>query len=741
MFDKKRNQRRSGRPSIDPLWTIDLEQAKDDTILEWAKDAYNDLLDWSEPRIREALQNLAIFKGFHVDSNSINARQSSLLRDSEGHYKETKFEKIVVNHLHDKVESMVARMATFRPSTAVLPTHSSEFKDKAKAKVVKAWLDSIFYERNVDDMRRKAQRHALIFGEAFLLTEWNPDIGDIHPDARKAAAMGKEITVETEDGEKVKIPANTRTGDIDWTFIMPMNVFPEPEIEYERVDWIITREWVNVNKLRRQYPDKQDEIMPGSDDVLRPEENVSGDDRSSNILVLTIWHRSTREMPEGRKIVLTNDLLLENIELPYDHGKLPIMHLKALDVPGELHGRSIFTNLKQLQAKMNNLYTSEIRNASLAAPKFIVPAGSLSEKSIKTNDATFIQYKGGVAPRWDVPQLSNQGNLLLIDKFERLFEKLGNESGTRRGDSLPNVEAFKAFAFFEEEAVKRDSSFIAAHRDFLQRFAVRLVELAGQFYTNEDGRTIKMIGRHNKFLLRYFDTEDLAEDYHINVQNFSALPESKSARISTVVELSRAFPGMFTDEQITDMLELSTPDKFFNLAAVAVNAAEAENEDMMSGTRIADPAVFEEILQHWEIHRKQLNDPLVKDSMPRPEVLNELLTATDPDFKEEIIQALTTEVEDEEGRKKTATSPGVLLADHLNATEALMFERAIKNPAFAQRLSQVEMFPIFFNTPFSITEVLAQHQQALMISADPAGSEPTNLGTTPPPINPVDLQQ
>jgi len=679
-------------PSIRPWWTHKLDNPNEKSLLEALNQAHTDLKEYDKGFRDLCLQHIALYQGLSI-GREID-RQGRLYRDSEGYAKTRKFRHLIVNHMRDVTDAAVSRLATFRPGVTVLPNHGVEFQDKAKAKVTESWLKSYSYENNIDDVRRKLQRDAIICGEAFLLVDWDPESGDIHPSARK---LQKTVKIETEDGT-VEVTKVKKTGDVGLTPFLPFRVFPEPHPSrrYEETSWVITEETAYLEQLEIDFPDSKGKIKPT--DNCRQDEDLYRygvkEEKCDKVTVLTLYHAATQELPEGRIIKFTEHTILQNDDLPYSHGKVPLIRLSSIDVPGQMRGMSPFMDLKALQSAINALYTIMLRDRSLAAPKLFVPAGSIDPNQSKSNEPGVVQYKGGVPPTWSVPNMVSGDIMAMIDKLENTFEKLSNSSGTRRGDGIPNVEAFKAFGFFEEQATRRESTSIAKHRDFLQEVFHFITLTAADFYTQSDERMIKMVGKHNQYLLKYFNVEDLNHSYDIRVQNTSALPESKAGRISTVIQLNQAFPNMFTQEKVADMLDFSSPDAFFDLTTAAINAAEAENADMMSGSDVAEPQNFEDHIQHWEAHVKQFNNPTVKATLP-PE----------PALANAAIQEILS------GEAEVVTnSPALLLAKHLNTTEGLMFQKALINPKFAQRLADFENYPVFFQLPMTISEVIMSHQ-------------------------------
>ena len=683
-------------PSIKPWWTQNLDKPNEKELLKNLNSAFDDLQDYSSDFKDICLQHIALYQGLSMGKDNGSSRR--MQRDTEGSSGSTKMNQLIVNHLRDITDAAVSRLATTKPSTAVLPNHGVEFQDKAKAKVVKSWLDSFNYANNVDDIRRVVQRNAFICGEAYLRIDWDETKGDIHPGAKK---LKKDIKVELEDGETITVSKLKRVGDVGLTSVLPFKVFsePHPSNDFNKVSWVMTEELEYIEQLKADFPEEAKKIKPTKtnaegDNLFLTEDDDKHDDQ---VTVVTLFHKATPEVPEGRQIKFTRDVILENIELPYSHGELPLIRLSSIDLPGHMRGMSPFHDLKVLQSAINTLYTIMLRDRSLAAPKLFVPSGSVDPNQQATNQPGVVQYKGGVPPTWSVPNMISGDIMSMIEKLEHTFEKLSNSSGTRRGDGIPNVEAFKAFGFFEEQATQRESTSIAKHKDFLQSIYLMITLTAADFYTQSDERMIKMMGRHNQYLLKHFNVDDLKHSYDIRVENTSALPESKAARTQTIIQLAQAFPNVFTDEKVSDMLNFSSPDAFFDLATAAINAAEAENEEIMAGNDVAEPQPFEDLLQHWESHVKQFNNPSLKSTLPRDGAeTNQLI--------QEVLSGENTE---------ELTSPALLLVKHLNTTEGLMFQRALINPKFAGRLADFENYPVFFQPPMTISEILQSHAAPL----------------------------
>jgi hypothetical protein len=191
-----------------------------------------------------------------------------------------------------------------------------------------------------------------------------------------------------------------------------------------------------------------------------------------------------------------------------------------------------------------------------------------------------------------------------------------------------------------------------------------MITIAKDKYKPDDGRLIKILGKHNTYQLKYFDPVNLEKSYDVHISTTGNLANSKAARTQMLLSIKREFPTLLSDEVFMDMLGLSHSKKFMNAITSAVSTAESENQDMMGGKQVLSPERFEDLIAHWDTHR-----------IPMQTL----------DFKQSPI-----EVQD-------------IFIGHVAATEKLMYEQASENPMFAEKLATLRQFPMFY-TPKPVNE-------------------------------------
>jgi hypothetical protein len=655
---------------LQPIWSIKHED--EEKLLEWLKKDWKNKYKLAESRIRVYRENLALYKGLHYKSQETTTQE--FRRDAGD--QSIRNPKIVVNHVYEMVETKTARLARFKPAIAVLPAND-EWNDKQNAKATKLLVDSRWYEADMDKILRDQQKGAFVYGEAFIYTKWNPNIGDIHPLKKKFDERGMEVPmldekgqkITNEEGETVTVKSEIRVGDVDYEVIYPDRIFPNIKARvWEMADDVTICDYKNIEELKADYPKKADKIKK-SNEMRFDYESFEETKLGNELPIKTYFHKPTKYLPKGMKVVFTDDTVLEKTDFPYTHGKLPFTRVTDIDVPNTLPARSFIGTIRQLQKHYNNLASAISRNHGLAsAPKWIMPKGACSIKSLN-NEITVVEYKGPVPPRLENMSPTSPEVFGYMDKLNESIQKLSGVHGISRGTPPPGIRAGIALQFLEEQEQERESSAVAKRASAIREVAKQTIALMGQFYKREDGRMVRILGRDNSYLVKSFDMAELSKVYDVRIQNTSSLPESKPAKIQSIIDLNQGFPNLFQREQVIDMLDLATDKAFVDQATVSVKSAEYENEMILSGKEVPEPEEYEDLIIHWSIHVKELQSRTYRDEAPN-------------EIKEK-------------------------LKEHIMVTEMLMWKRAGKNALFRQKILTLDSYPIFFTLDESSAMVMS----------------------------------
>lgn len=687
-----------------PLYSLDLDDSKNEPdVLRWLSSELGFLEQENESRIRVMRRNLALYKGIQYQET-----ETRLDARDRGTDRAQVVRKIVINMLYDLTKTKASRLIKFKPAVAILPTND-ELGDKVAAKVTKQLLDHVWYESDFEGkIQTQLVTNALVMGESYLFVLWDQDKGDLNPAWVKASKEnGGKVPVLNQDGLPTKDPqGNTvyidrpvRTGDIKYKVWLASEVLLQKKRQFVDVDYCFTRELVNTQELRQLYPDKASKIKDLDDAQVYDYEKMQLSPARGEVVVYTFWHRRSPMMDKGRKIVFLKDVILENIESPFSHDQLPFVRFTDVEYPGELYGVSFFENCKQLTGTYNNLTNMLLRNIVLAShPKWMVPAGSVALDRLG-NDITIVQYKGPQPPVLVTAPTVPADVFGFREKIKEEAIQMSGVGQVARGETPPGIKAGVALQFLSEQESERYNELVLKYNDMILSISKITLAVCGDYYDESDERMIRVIGKDNQWMTKFFNVAYLEKDYDIRVQNSSALPRSLAARTQTLLDLNERFPNQFTSEQVIDLLDLGQADKFIDAATVAVRTAQAENEELLKDVKEAlseeqlAPKEFENHVLHWREHTRVVQEYSFKYQIPWK-------------VQQRVI-------------------------DHITAHEMLMVDVAARNPRFAEEVAKLSLFPMFYMpmpmaAPTAVPEVPMAGQDAVGPMIAPLSGMPVN---------------
>jgi hypothetical protein len=658
-------------PYVKPLYSIDLKN--DGEILEWFRQAGYGLSEYYRPHFREQKSNLGYVLGAGVNPNwaspytQIYANTADLFAHND---------QIFINDLYRLVMDQVSLIVSHELVPDVLP-NSEDYSDKVACNVVKDWLESMNYTLGIEQWRFKLEMQKKIFGESFAIVMWNANIGDLHPLAKKY--VDEDIDMVDEEGDivkdisqnPVKLKKHTRIGDIEIINPSPWDIMIDPQVHEKDSSWFWWDEYKDVDYIKKKYTkftwDSKTDRGPDTQyDIFSSSEKENPNKRKIRYL----FHKSHEFLPEGRYIVISDEHVL--INEPLDEETLinnqdwPLIHLQDLDVGMGNRGIPIlFRNCKSISDASNNLVNQIYNNTEMESPKFFVHENSGVDPQRMPNGTVSIEWHGSIKPTIECPQTNTSSIFALQKDLQTAMDQVALQNPLVKGET-PNaqLDSFVALQYFEDIRTQLASPDIKGHIRCMEKLYRLMITRARDNYKPDDGRLIKILGKHNTYQLKYFDPINLQKSYDVHITTTGNLANSKAGRTQMVLSIKEKFPDIITNEVFVDMLGLSHSKKFMNAITSAVSSAESENHDMMNGEQVLSPARFEDLIAHWDTHR-----------IPMQTL----------DFKQSPI-----EVQE-------------LFIGHVAATEKLMFEQAAENPLFGQRLEQLRQFPMFY-TPRPVNE-------------------------------------
>ena len=621
------SERRSpgGSGSLRPLFTVDL--TNDEEVHKWVKNAKNYSVKYARNRNNNIRLNLELYSAKRgtatVDTENSSPNRTSLGGPDDYGY--PLVSGVIVNHLYDLTENRVSRYVEYRPIIDLSPRHSTDPKDRFAAKANKDFLDYIRDMNNLDDLNASFSRSRIIAGEAYLFVEWDPDKGYLQPEVKAIMDSGEVPVLDaTITGEQpAESLANFRVGDVSFRVPDTRNIFLAPEItgEYERVSYLFERSLRDADELRAEYPDYAHKIESNTDKATpflyddgsgSSIDNGAGDLWFSEILpasnqveLWTLWHKPTRYLPNGRKVVFTDRCILENSEDPYFDATDPYpnngfpIRVTDIDVEGDLYGTSVYVETRSLNEYINKLYTVAYRNQQLVGnPKWMVPENSRVSKEALGNDVTIVRYSGEKEPKLEVFSNTPKELFALIQSMEQNLFKLFGFNPVSQGDIPPGMESGIALRYLSEAEKARQNTQTIKQNNFIKALFEKTLAVARRFYSPDDQRLMKIWGKDYTFETSIVNPLSLSTPCEVRIRESSLVSESKAAKTQFALDIDQRRP--LEPDVFAEAVDLGIPEAHMNEISYAKKRADFNETVLLTGQPVAPPEETEDLLTHWQ---------------------------------------------------------------------------------------------------------------------------------------------
>jgi hypothetical protein len=558
----------------------------------------------------------------------------------------------------------LAKLSGFDTLISVLP-NSNEQEDVDAARLAqKVWFhikNSIHWRQ----IKRRLLGWVLSCGNGFILTEWNPNAGetlsqvqeqeivkpvlddDGMPVIDENGVPREEVTSEIVGVERYK------TGQISVKAISPFSVVPIGSgTELDECDSVVVGEWLSLEEIRRQFPDKGRYVVPEVRDTASTFEKfldglvspttsqinpqgASGEPAEKGAVVKRYWQKSSPEFPDGRMIICANNVMLfmgvnptpknNNGDVP-----LPITHYREIDVPFRLWGRSSLEDQIPDQKAYNKALSIILEHHSLFKGKWIVPRGAhLKESNL---DSSADEVVEAVPIGGQMPHMANihppQPTLFNILKQHR--ENMMEQSGVRevsRGALPSGARSGVAIQLLQES----DQTQIATTGIDIRENDARVANLALLIASERMvvPQKIQIIGKNNEVDVIDNFTGDMLRGNTQVIAAGSNVPFSLVAKKAEIFDLEQR--GAFINPEtgrtdwrtVMELLEFGQTQDVFSEQALDEAQAETENREIVNGT-MPIAKRYQDHQLHVKIHNRRRKAPEYIEMVKQNPVIDQI---------------------------------------------------------------------------------------------------------------------
>lgn len=379
-----------------------------------------------------------------VDNNKF--RRGRQWKDKKPTYRHSE----VLNFTHAAIQTIVPILTDARPNIETIPEEPSDLEfSNIMTQIHRSKWDREQWGMNVAegivDMSES--------GSAIAKVEWNPELLDglgdaefkvidylhFYPDPRMTdinnnsghACIEAVPTNVTEVKRRYPKKAKYVRGDIT-----TLDTYKSARLDIHDVR--IRSAVDNTTLIQGEHPrddTNQDQVLliecwMSSDEMI--EKEIEKLDANGNVIKA---FQQVKKYPRGRKIVIANGILLEDIPNPYRHGKFPYARLVDYIEPRQFWGQGEIEQLKGPQIMINKLisYTMDYL-VLMANPIWMVPTNSgIETQNLINKPGLIVEHNPEGRPHREsgvnMPPFISQ----TFDRLVSLFDKISGVHDVSRG--------------------------------------------------------------------------------------------------------------------------------------------------------------------------------------------------------------------------------------------------------------------------------------------------------------------
>lgn len=623
--------------------------------LDWLKANFDLMEKKSQSRLYSYKRWAALYKGIHWRQQ--DTRDYSLDLNIN-----TKKPKMVDNFISEFIDARVSQMARFGTNFSAIPWNN-EIQDENAAKACEKLLKGRADDIDLDKIHRDADRIKYKYGTSFLFTEWDKDLGE-----KKEKVKRLEEIYKGQLPPKIvkRLEGQVNVGDVNVTALPPYRVFPEVGKQvwtkkgmHKPVAHIDITEWIQIDELKAMFPGKK--IEP-NDRMYYDYDTYEVKQPEDMILVCHFYHPPTKFF-KGEYIMYCDSTILERTAYPYEHGELPLTIDTDIEIEDELWGRPSITNIEQMQRAYNNIESANVRDLGLgSAPKWMVPKGSVDIRDLN-NEFTVTEFKGPLAPTLVKNNPICSDSLVIQDRYQKRMGKHMKVFAISQGEVPTGITANSALRFLDEQESQILADDERKRKKRVLKTYRKMISVMAQYYTADDNRTLRVLGNNNKYMIDDLKNADFTKIYDVQLQNTSALPDTKTGKIAAIIDLNMAtqIDPIFRREDVVNMLDLGTSESFTERATFALDTAKQLFDQMLQGNDVPPPEMHDDLLVYYGVMWNAIQSYQFKSTVP------EELKAT--------------------------------VYTYIKTIEGLIFLKLQKNPKLAMEVQTLSHYPAFFEIP------------------------------------------
>ena len=661
----------------------------DESVLAWLNDNFDNQYQNSKDRLMTYRRLANRYK------NAGDSALQGFSRDVHRDTSETSDKpKVKTNFFVEYLDQKVAQVSKQRLNPTFIPFNDSEQDDINNADACTLLVKFRMKELGIAALMREQDRKTFKYGHSFAKIYWDKCAGPVKKQYVKAKESYGEVP-ELDENEKPTgykyTEHDAKVGDVGVKIIDSDCLYPErKKKKWVDVNYVDEAEFVNISELAAEYP----EAKITKEEYFWLDVDNKGYNQDDTVLKHCFYHRPTKYLPGGAIIVYIESGILEVILDPKEvkkympDGELPFVPDTDIDVDDEFWARPFLINIEQSNNMYDLVQSGLARNIGVAsAPKLLIAEGSVNLKQAD-NRYGIMQWRGPHEPKWLQHNYVNRGEFDIQDRLEKRMDKAAKVYDISKGQVPAGVTATSALRLLDDQEIQANSESLEKRRERVKKIYWKVMKSMEVNYDPEDERMTRILGEDNQYLIDSFAKYDFGKIYSVDLEYISALSDTRSGRISDIIDLNAANQKepTFGRKEIIKLLDLGLEKAFVDEISYATVTAKTLLENLKQGKGAMSPEETDDLIEMYAIFSRYVESISYKMKL-KPHVKNSI-------------------------------------KEYIKGLEYLMAEKARMNMLFAMKVKEFPKYPMFYKPG----AVLTAAPPAMPPGAPTPGGQPPASG-------------
>lgn len=451
----------------------------------------------------EQRSNLQLFSGDHY-ARKVSRALDRILRDRDS-VSDVDRIRLTKNHTQRICKRYINNLISMAPSVGVQPKNKEELQDRKSAELNGSVWEDFKEVQKYSRISRDFYQDLVVIGESWAKVLWNP----------QKTFIGYEDEIQEIEGEKFFTGKKLKVfeGGFEVERLFGFDVLTDPEaISFESCQRIGIRKMLPTKKLKKDFPGKAkfiQSVKEGTFKIWNSIDNTMETNPKGMSLVKELYIRPGPGFPEGYFVIGTDEIILEEGELPVYEGKpaFPIFNMGWDKITKSPRSRSIIKQIRPYQAEINRAASKMAEHqVTLGDDKIYIQDGSKVTQSSLMPGIRVVKVSG--PPPQVIPGRAGDQYISYIQQnIAEMYEvamlpedEMGKETAAQDPYAMlyRSMKQKKAFVMYVEKVIE-------FHKDICEHV---LMTARAEY---EDNRFVAAAGKSEQINIEEFRSQDTAK--------------------------------------------------------------------------------------------------------------------------------------------------------------------------------------------------------------------------------------